>query len=164
MKLTLMLLCLIVSLFTSAGWMFRGLNLSYEKVVLSHARGLAEVVAQSRQTYAAIRGDDEPLPITFAHALAKRITSARVTIYSPYPFPTNEQGGLRDRFQRAAWDHLAKSGEPEYFDWDSGLLRYAVPDYMSAKCVACHNSAANTPKSDWKVGDVRGIIEVALPY
>src|SRR5262245_32880303 len=28
-------------------------------------------------------------------------------------------------------------------------------------CVSCHNSHPDSPKKDWKIGDVRGVIEIA---
>ena len=31
---------------------------------------------------------------------------------------------------------------------------------MESSCVACHNTHPDTPKDDWKVGDVRGILEI----
>ncbi|CAH0350871.1 DUF3365 domain-containing protein [Aquabacterium sp. CECT 9606] len=34
---------------------------------------------------------------------------------------------------------------------------------MKEGCVACHNSHPQSPKRDWKVGDVRGLIEVVAP-
>ncbi|NRF69297.1 HAMP domain-containing protein [Aquincola sp. S2] len=34
---------------------------------------------------------------------------------------------------------------------------------MKAGCVACHNSHPQSPKKDWKEGDVRGIVEVVVP-
>ena len=43
------------------------------------------------------------------------------------------------------------------------VLRVAVGDRMDASCVACHNANPQSPKRDWKVGDVRGIIEVVRP-
>ena len=42
-------------------------------------------------------------------------------------------------------------------------LRYAVADRMEAGCVSCHNSHPDSPKTDWKVGDVRGVIEIIRP-
>jgi uncharacterized protein DUF3365 len=33
---------------------------------------------------------------------------------------------------------------------------------MGATCVNCHNTHPESPKRDWKVGDVRGIQEVAI--
>ena len=34
---------------------------------------------------------------------------------------------------------------------------------MQTGCVSCHNSHPQSPKTDWKEGDVRGILEVILP-
>ena len=37
------------------------------------------------------------------------------------------------------------------------VLRFAVADVMTSEsCVACHNTHPNSPKKDWKLGDVRG--------
>src|SRR5262249_27359068 len=43
------------------------------------------------------------------------------------------------------------------------VLRLAVADRMQQSCVNCHNTASASPKKDWKVGDVRGLIEVVQP-
>jgi predicted signal transduction protein with EAL and GGDEF domain len=34
---------------------------------------------------------------------------------------------------------------------------------MKKECVNCHNNHPESPKSDWKVGDLRGILEVIIP-
>ncbi|NJO17622.1 MAG: adenylate/guanylate cyclase domain-containing protein [Thioploca sp.] len=34
---------------------------------------------------------------------------------------------------------------------------------MKTSCIGCHNGHPNSPKKDWKIGDVRGIQEVILP-
>jgi len=34
---------------------------------------------------------------------------------------------------------------------------------MEASCVACHNSHEDSTKTDWKEGDVRGVLEVIRP-
>lgn len=41
-------------------------------------------------------------------------------------------------------------------------IRLAAPVVMAEACVACHNSHPESPKRDWKVGDVRAIQEVTL--
>ena len=33
---------------------------------------------------------------------------------------------------------------------------------MGQVCVSCHNSHPDSPKRDWKVGDVRGIQEISV--
>ena len=34
---------------------------------------------------------------------------------------------------------------------------------MRSSCVSCHNSHPDTPKRDWKIGDLRGVLEVQVP-
>lgn len=40
--------------------------------------------------------------------------------------------------------------------------RFATPVLMRSACVTCHNAHPDSPKRDWKVGDVRGIQEVTV--
>ncbi len=41
-------------------------------------------------------------------------------------------------------------------------IRMAVPVVMGQACVACHNSHPESPRKDWKVGDVRGIQAITI--
>jgi adenylate cyclase len=41
-------------------------------------------------------------------------------------------------------------------------VRLIAPVIMGPACVSCHNVHPESPKRDWKVGDVRGIQEVAI--
>ncbi len=34
---------------------------------------------------------------------------------------------------------------------------------MRSACVECHNTHPDTPKTGWKTGDLRGILEVSYP-
>ena len=34
---------------------------------------------------------------------------------------------------------------------------------MKASCLECHNTHEDSPKKDWKVGDVRGVLELVRP-
>src|SRR6185436_7682202 len=43
------------------------------------------------------------------------------------------------------------------------FLRYATADLMRQACVDCHNTHPDSPKTDWREGDVRGVLEVSLP-
>ncbi|WP_019028337.1 ATP-binding protein [Colwellia piezophila] len=118
------------------------------------------------------RADAIPLPATLSMLLAKRIgqrsSGTKVRLYSPFPFPwRKEDRGLQDSFGQSAWDFFQKSPQLAYFSFEviggNRVLRYAVADQMRADCVECHNNHKDTPKSDWKTGDVRGILEVTLP-
>ena len=46
---------------------------------------------------------------------------------------------------------------------DQVTLRYADAVRMGPSCVACHNGRPDSPKKDWKVGDVRGVQSVQIP-
>ena len=41
-------------------------------------------------------------------------------------------------------------------------VRLVAPVLMGEACVNCHNAHPESPKHDWKVGDVRGIQEVII--
>ena len=41
-------------------------------------------------------------------------------------------------------------------------VRLVAPVIMAAACVGCHNTHPESPKRDWKVGDVRGLQEVTI--
>jgi len=44
----------------------------------------------------------------------------------------------------------------------SDHVRLIAPVVMGAACVDCHNTHPESPKRDWKVGEVRGIQEIAI--
>ena len=44
----------------------------------------------------------------------------------------------------------------------SDRVRLITPVIMGPACVSCHNIHPESPKRDWKVGDVRGIQEVSI--
>ena len=113
-----------------------------------------------------------PLPATLTFLIADRIGIAngggRARLYSPYPFKWREaEGGLRDEFQKQAWEKLnADPDTPVYGIVETANgpgLRYAVADRMQASCIQCHNEHPDTPRHGWKVGDVRGVLEIELP-
>jgi signal transduction histidine kinase len=112
-----------------------------------------------------------PLPATFAKLIAERVGADErgfsAELYSPYPFPSRDEGGLRDAFARDAWDALnADKSQPFLRNEEIGgerLARLATADVMERSCVQCHNSHPASPKRDWQIGDVRGILEVRVP-
>jgi hypothetical protein len=71
-----------------------------------------------------------------------------------------------DDFQTKAWE--AFQADPSMIfsreEPHNGrrLLRVAVSDRMTGKtCVSCHNTDQDSPKKDWKLGDVRAVMEVS---
>jgi len=113
-----------------------------------------------------------PLPATLSILLGTKIgenrSGAKASLYSPYPFPwRSKTSGLTDTFSIKAWAHLSKNPDKPYFDFyinnNKKFLRYAVADKMRESCINCHNTHPDSPKKDWKTGDVRGILDVKIP-
>lgn len=113
-----------------------------------------------------------PLPATFAIELGQRIQQENhqmsVRLYSDYPFPWRKvEGGPRDDFEREALTYLKQNPHQPFFRIESfqnkPAFRYAEADLLKASCVTCHNTHPDSPKRDWKVGDVRGILEITQP-
>ncbi|OCQ23082.1 hypothetical protein A7985_03780 [Pseudoalteromonas luteoviolacea] len=110
-----------------------------------------------------------PLPATLIHELSELISQSgtKVQLYSEYPFPNRKQRQL-DSFQKEAWNFLTENPKKVYsklYDANgSQYLRIAVADTMQAQaCVNCHNTHPLTPRANWKLGDVRGVLEVTKP-
>ncbi len=114
-----------------------------------------------------------PLPATFSMRLGeligKHASGARSRLYSAYPFPWRSlEGGLNDDYRKKAWDELSRDQAKPYMQFvETGqglVLRYAVADVMRPACVECHNTHPQSPKRDWQVGDLRGVLEVMIPF
>jgi PAS domain S-box-containing protein len=109
-----------------------------------------------------------PLPATFTLDFGDFLSSQSegfgVQLYSKWPFPWRAENIQLDDFQRAAIASLTAKPDEPFFQVVpmNGVptLRYAVADRMLESCVACHNSYPGSPKMDWQLGDVRGVLEV----
>jgi len=125
---------------------------------------------KARHDYAAHEGTI-PLPATLAREIGESIgeqnEGVQARLYSNLPFPWRKDGGLPDEFAHDAWAALSEDPTRPFYrteDVEGRLsLRYATADLMRPSCVDCHNSRKDTPKNDWKVGDLRGVLEVSLP-
>lgn len=110
-----------------------------------------------------------PLPATMTMELGEYIAGKNrdgttFRLFSDQPFPWRQDRAL-DEFQRDALAALNEGGD-SFFRFeemnDRRVLRYAVPVVMTEGCVACHNSHAESPKRDWRIGDIRGVQEVVI--
>jgi serine/threonine protein kinase len=113
------------------------------------------------------------IPATFLHDVGEELqhdskTGIQVRQYSDYPFPWRTNGGPHDDFERNALLHLRQtSGQEtvhEFTEIDGEpVVRYAQARMMQQSCVDCHNTHPLSTKKDWKVGDVRGVLEIIRP-
>ncbi len=113
-----------------------------------------------------------PLPATYliklGETLSEKNSGMSIRLYSDYPFPwRRKEGGARDDFEREALRNLKQNPKQPFFRFEQfqgrPSLRYAQADLLKPSCVGCHNTHPDSPKKDWKVGDVRGILEITSP-
>ena len=121
-----------------------------------------------------------PLPASFAIDLAERISrrspGTEFRVYSRYPWP-GRKGGPQDDFDLAALEYLEQHARPtsdpaalpaEYARFitqgDTRKLLYYSARHMEQSCLGCHNAPLGpSPKKDWKVGDVVGVLKIVRP-
>ncbi|HEU4826293.1 MAG TPA: adenylate/guanylate cyclase domain-containing protein [Dongiaceae bacterium] len=137
------------------------------RVLAAHASGVTGAT-QVTNDYVEIPGAI-PIPATLSLELGKVISEQQANItyrfVSDLPFK-NRPIHPMDAFERAALNSLrlnpkqtitsvARSGFTNTF-------RFVTPVVMGKACVECHNTHPQSPKTDWKVGDVRAIQEVTI--
>ena len=159
-----------------------------ESAALQYARAYSEAVKEFRTLYTAevvsrVGPDVEvshdyaskegaiPLPATltieFGKTSGTREIGIQSRLFSDYPFPRRKDGGPQDDFQEQALLRLRQDPDQPFARFENlqgrWSLRYATADRMRAACVQCHNTHPQSPKTDWKAGDTRGVLEVVLP-
>lgn len=111
-----------------------------------------------------------PIPATMvidlSDYLTSRNTDVTISMLSDYPFPWRKNRILAE-FDVKALEALRETGAADYNEFviENGeqVLHYASPIRMEQGCVDCHNAHPDSPKTDWKVGDIRGVQVVELP-
>ena len=110
-----------------------------------------------------------PLPITFAQEVSEKISQTGVYRYDFLSrWNINKDKGLKTEFEKDAFNFLQKNKEKSYYKFleyeDQFVLRYATSDVASAvPCVWCHNSHPDSPKQNFKLGDIMGVLVVTVP-
>jgi anti-sigma factor RsiW len=121
----------------------------------------------------AARNDALPLPATLTIDLGKSISERsesgmQVRLYSDYPWKFRKDREPPDEFEMEALRRLRENPEEPVYTFETyrgrSVLRYAVARRLRESCLGCHNKdTVNSPKLDWKVGDVRGVVEIIRP-
>ena len=110
-----------------------------------------------------------PLPATFLMEMAQSHSEddkLRVNVTSPYPFKSRESREMDD-FQKLAWHQLTINPQEPVSTFanlaGNRVVKVALPDKLTAStCVDCHNAHPDSPRRDWQLGDVRGILEITV--
>lgn len=116
-----------------------------------------------------------PLPATFVKSFADQVThldqdsGVRVRFVSDMPFiwRVGKDAEL-DAFEQEAMKQARSHPEQDFWRIEEvegkRILRIARPDRLTKQtCVDCHNVYEGTPKTDWQLGDVRGIFSLSVP-
>ncbi|WP_108061499.1 ATP-binding protein [Poseidonibacter lekithochrous] len=111
-----------------------------------------------------------PLPATLVHDLSEIMPEKdmKIKMFSNYPFP-NRKNRVLNEFEKDSLAWLINNPNKIYTKTlvNNNEKRFTVTladTFYDPSCVKCHNSRADTPKNDWKIGDVRGVIQISMPY
>ena len=123
---------------------------------------------QVTHTYETVPGAI-PIPATLSLELGRVISEKQHNIsyrfVSDHAFRNRKPHEL-DAFEAASLAQLRADPERTIADVHESLtterVRLIAPVIMGGPCVACHNTHAESTKTDWKVGDVRGFQEVSI--
>jgi len=110
-----------------------------------------------------------PIPATLSLELGGVINAQQSNItfrfISDFPFKGRAPHVIDD-FERNALASLRQNPNQQITSVSaspfSDRVRLVAPIILGAACVSCHNTHPDSPKRDWKVGDVRGIQEVTI--
>jgi adenylate cyclase len=110
-----------------------------------------------------------PIPATLSlelgHVISEQQQNIQYRFVSDLPF-ANRTPHVLDDFEKKSLASLRKNADQRLLEtsWSltSDSVRLVAPVMMGAACVSCHNTHPESPKRDWKVGDVRGIQEIAI--
>ncbi|MEZ5834065.1 MAG: DUF3365 domain-containing protein, partial [Dongiaceae bacterium] len=137
------------------------------RVLAAHASGMGGGTVVSNN-YQKIPGAI-PIPATLSLELGRVISEEQANIeyrfVSDLPFKGREPHPM-DAFEMAALSKLRADPQQTITDVTrvgfTNTFRFVTPVVMGEACVACHNTHPDSPKRDWKVGDVRAIQEVTI--
>ena len=110
-----------------------------------------------------------PIPATLSLELGRVIGEQQRNIsyrfVSDYPFKGRSPHVL-DEFETNALKLLRENSDQKLVNVSATMfsdrVRFIAPIILGAACVSCHNSHPDSPKRDWKTGDVRGIQEITI--
>ncbi len=139
----------------------------YTKNVVGKLKSELEEFTAS-ESYAEVHGAI-PLPATFVREVAESLSGNEGYTYelvSKWNINPNQK--LKNEFQTRAWEQLSQSPDSPYYeslpDGDGATMNFAVADVASVQaCVGCHNKLESSPKKNFQLGDLMGMLVVSAP-
>ena len=110
--------------------------------------------------------DAGPLPALFLRETAESLRRNPLPLYLflGSDFPVNDANKFTG-VQQARFAQIKQTGNPQFFlDEDVNLHTAMFSDIAVAEtCVVCHNTEPESPKTDWKLGDIMGATTWSYP-
>lgn len=83
-------------------------------------------------------------------------------------WPINQQNAPKTEVEKAGLEYIAANkGENYYAEETLGDTKYFTAVYpdnaIAPACVTCHNDHADTPRTDFELGDVMGGVVIRIP-
>lgn len=114
--------------------------------------------------------DGAPLPAQMFRAGAEAVADLtdKFTYSLQSEWPINKQNAPKTPMEKAGLEYIgANPGENFYGEEKLGDVTYFTAVYpdvaVSAACTSCHNEHKDTPKTDFKIGDVMGGVVIRVP-
>ncbi|WP_447974632.1 c-type heme family protein [Nitrospira sp. Kam-Ns4a] len=111
-----------------------------------------------------------PLPATFLREVSEYTAAHKggfqANLISQWPI--NPDKGVTDQFEREAFAYLSSFPNGKFYRIEKiqskTVMRFMTADRAVAQsCVDCHNAHPRSPKHDFKLNDVMGGLEIAIP-
>ena len=170
-------------------WFVKEMSLDHARLYSDMLEEFNESYSNVRTEYMQHANTEEnapPLPATFQIDVAEQLScdmAMEVRIYSEHAF--REELHPKDEFELKTLKILEKrlakpipeqndsdiknvdTNHLEHYEFvktgDQPYLRYARGQVMTESCIECHNTHADTPKNDWQVGDLAGVMTLTRP-
>lgn len=83
-------------------------------------------------------------------------------------WPVNKQNKPKTEVEKTGLNYIAENpGKNFYADEELGGTKYFTAIYpdvaVAPACVSCHNEHKDTPRTDFKIGDVMGGVVIRIP-
>lgn len=159
-----------------------------QEMALDNARQTSDMLEEFNAAYSDARGDfftegedtshvPPALPSTLQIEVAQRISSReagmQVRMFSEFSFrkelrPEGEfETKTLDHFRENLKNNSESRRLPEYYEFTSidgrPTLKFARAQVMKESCLHCHNTHKKSPKTDWKEGDLAGVLSLTRP-
>jgi hypothetical protein len=138
-----------------------------QKVQIINPEGGAATPLQAREDWRSEHGK-LPLPAQMFRMGAEKVMSSDIgfSYLLLSPWPINQQNRARTDAERQGLDKVATTGEALYTSEDLDSQHYFVAIYpdraVAEACVQCHNKHPDSPRRDFKMGDVMGGLVIRI--